>query len=212
VKPQIHFSPDASDSPGSGEPVKRLSERYNIPEKDVEALLYGSRAPKGELGGSSTKDKTMPEIHNTNYGPNRGWSPLTVISLVLGILGIMALSIILFHMLHHERHEFPPRFGGNMPPQMMPAPYPQPQPTDTVRTPSPAMNQAPEEPRPEVRYPYSENPAPRKTHRPSTTSSGFSTSNSIEAQEKLAEMRADGNTKARIRSTKRNGVTIYNVR
>jgi hypothetical protein len=213
MKPHIHFSPDEPESKGSNEPVKRLSERYNIPEKDVEALLYGSRAPKLEVSGS-TKEKSMPQ--DPNYGPPQkqsGWSTANILSLIVGILGIMALTIILVQVIHNGRHEFP-HYGMNIPPPppIMPAPNPpQPMP-DTSKNPNPATNHQQQETAP----PASQNEPeskPAKIHRSAPhTSGGFMTSNSIEAQEHLAELRAEGNTKAKIRQMKKNGVTIYSVK
>ena len=74
MKPQIIFSPD-TESGSASEPVKRLATRYGIPEKDVEALLYGSRAPKGEALGFDINDKSMAEDFRPGYGkpPRQSW-------------------------------------------------------------------------------------------------------------------------------------------
>jgi hypothetical protein len=222
MKHQILFSPDTEK--GSSEPVKRLAEKYNIPEKDVEALLYGSRAPKVSTEGSSNKDKPMPEDFRPNYAPpptrQSGWSPLTILSLVVGILGILALTIVLVAVIGHnnrQNHDFVMhnRMMG-IPPPIIPGQQQQPPMVDTTsKNEKPIINQPNEEvPPPSLRNEFERNRStPKRSH--STvkhSSSGFITSNSLEAQERLAELRADGNSKARIRQMKKNGVTLYNVK
>ena len=222
MKNQIQFSPDIESNSGTTEPVKRLADRYNIPEKDVEALLYGSRAPKGEALGSHNKGKSMAEEFRSNYGgPPRqnGWSPINVLSAIVGILGILALTIILisviqrhnYHMGDGMPHPPPPMTGPNPPPPVM---------SDTAAAKSAAMNTKQDEVPPPAATNEIETKSAPKAHRSTINrlrirgyaSSGFSTSNSIEAQERLAEMRAEGNSRAKIHGKSKNGVTMYDVR
>ncbi len=220
MKPQIFYSPDTEKSSGTSEPVKRLAGRYGIPEKEVEALLYGSRAPKSEASGSDTKGKPMADDFRPNYTieqprRERGWSPVNVLSAIVGILGIMALAIILISVL--RRHDMN-HMAGRMPP---------PPPVSAANQPHPATidssSQAPKESA--INDKQDDVPPPAETneiaakpsakHHSSTrphASAGFTTTNSMEAQEHLAELRADGNSKAKIHSSSKNGVTIYNVK
>ncbi|MEP7235248.1 MAG: hypothetical protein ABI778_08130 [Ignavibacteriota bacterium] len=211
------FSPDAEGGSPKSEPVKRLANRYGIPERDVEALLYGSRAPKSEPSGSDTKENTMAEDFRPNFTieppRQRGWSPVNVLSAIVGILGIMALAIILISVLnrHHFEH-----YGGMMPPPPHAMPMPE-QPHPPVSEPasipkdSSLGQRSDEVPPPAATNEIASRPAAK--HRSSGRSStGFTTSNSMEAQERLAEMRADGNNKAKIRGSSKNGVTIYTVK
>ncbi len=222
MKPQIVFSPDSGSGSGS-EPVKRLAERYGIPEKDVEALLYGSRAPKGEALGFDINEKSMAEDFRPGYGtppPRQSWwSPLNVLSVIVGVLGIMALTIILISVLQRGRNNFH-QFGNTMPPPPMIMPHNAPYPAQADTASAPARNMGMNDKQDDVPSPSSRNeieakPTPKRHHASAARHSsggGFSTSNSIEAQERLAEMRADGNSKAKIREKTKNGVTTYNVK
>lgn len=221
MKPHILLSPADKEGSGSNDPVKRLAARYNIPEKDVEALLYGSRAPKGEPQGSSIKETPMPEDFRPNFSAppprgDRGWSPVNILSLVVGILGVMALTIILIVVLRNDgRREHEMMMREHMmhmgPPMMRP---PIQAPDTAVKKPGLSENTTPEENAPP---PASENEMAKakpaaKHHSSPSHSSGYVTTNSLEAQEHLAEMRAEGNMKAKIRQSAKNGMTIYTVR
>ncbi len=218
MKQHILHSSDAETSLGSNEPVKRLANRYHIPEKDVEALLYGSRAPKSDALGSDIKGKSMADEFRSNYSePSRqsGWSPVNILSAIVGVLGIMALTIILISVIHRNHYY---HMGDGMmhpppPPMMAPNP-PHPVTQDTAAPKSTGINDKPEDmPQPATRNEITTKPAPKiHSHSVRHSSSGFSTSNSVEAQEHLAEMRADGNTKAKIHGSTKNGMTIYNVK
>jgi hypothetical protein len=219
VRPQIFFAADAEKGSGSSEPVKRLANRYGIPEKDVEALLYGSRAPKTEAFGSDTKEKIMADEFRPNYTiqpppRERGWSPINVISAIVGVLGIMALTIILISVL--KRHEFNHASDGIPSPHtaVPNPPSPTMQDTSSPMPKSAVMNEKPDDvPPPSEPNEIEAKPAPKKHHATSShISHGFTTTNSIEAQEHLAELRADGNSKAKIHSSSKNGMTIYNVK
>jgi hypothetical protein len=219
IQQHIFFSPDAETGSSSSEPVKRLSSRYGIPEKDVEALLYGSRAPKREASGSDTKGKLMADEFRPTYNiqppRERGWSPVTVLSVIVGILGIMALTIILIAVLHRPHFEHFDHMGGGIPPppQMNAPNPPHPAMIDTASSPKEAgMTEKQDEVPPPAQSNEIIKKSPKKHHASSSHSSGFTTSNSMEAQEHLAEMRADGNTKAKIHGSSKNGVTIYNVK
>jgi hypothetical protein len=220
MKPHLLLSPADKEGSGSNDPVKRLATRYNIPEKDVEALLYGSRAPKGEQEGSSIKDKPMPEDFRPNYSTppprgDRGWSPVNILSLVVGILGVLALTIILIAVIHNDgRHEREIMMRQHMMNMMPPPLMRQPPAPDTTKKSGISENTIPDESTPP---PASENEMAKtkpasKSHHTAHSSSGYVTTNSLEAQEHLAEMRAEGNMKARVRQSAKNGMTIYTVK
>ncbi|MDP4229589.1 MAG: hypothetical protein Q8916_04190 [Bacteroidota bacterium] len=158
----------------------------------------------------------MADEFRSNYGaPQKqsGWSPVNVLSLVVGILGVMALTIILIAVLrrpnfHHMSDGMP-----HPPPPMMMTPNQPPQRggMDSSRRETPSMNENQGTVPPPATMNEMERPSPKPRRHTSSRSSAFTTSNSVEAQEHLAEMRADGNTKARIRMKTKNGVTIYSV-
>jgi len=218
VKHYIQYSPDAETNTGSNQPVKRLAERYNIPEKDVEALLYGSRAPKSEALGSDMKGKSMADEFRSNYNaPPRqsGWSPINVLSAIVGVLGIMALTIILISVL--QRHNYNRMADGMMhppPPIIIPnPPHPAMQDTSSSAPKNTSSNEQDDVPPPATTNEINSKPTLKShSHIERHSSPGFSTSNSVEAQEHLAEMRADGNSRAKIHQSSKNGVTIYSVR
>lgn len=218
MKQQIIFSPDAEHGSDSSEPVKRLAQRYNIPEKDVEALLYGSRTPKSEAWGSDTKGKPMPEEFRPVYQippPQQpsGWSAVNVLSAIVGVLGILALTIILIAVL--KRHDFSHHPADMPPPPPMTAPerlHAEIQ--DSSKKDETSINNKQDDiPAPATKNEMENKSASKPHYRIIRQSSpGFATTNSLEAQEHLAELRADGNSRARIRQSKRNGLTVYNVK
>jgi hypothetical protein len=217
VKQQILFSPNTAEGSGTSETVKRLAARYNIPEKDVEALLYGSQAPKSEAFGSDIKGKIMADEFRPGYEapPPRhsGWSPVNILSLIVGILGIMSLSIILIHVLRDQKHDYNHIAGTPPPPTTAPNAPPAPVQDSTYpRKDSSAFSEKPDEIPPTEIQNEAAKPAPVKHHRTAIHSSGFTTPNSMEAQEHLAELRAEGNTRAKIRQSLKNGVTVYSIR
>jgi hypothetical protein len=84
---------------------------------------------------------------------------------------------------------------------------------DTVAVPLPAATEEPKSapaPKPAVRK------TPARKAASSAASSArnvaLSTTSSFAAQEKLAELKADGNTRAKIQRVTKNGVTVYQVR
>lgn len=218
MKAQIFFSPDTEKGSGSSEPVKRLAGRYGIPEKDVEALLYGSRAPKSKASGSDMKVKPMAEEFRPNFSVppprERGWSPLNVISAIVGIMGILALVIILVAVV--KRHDFDHHMMGGMPPPPMMVP-PNP-PHQAMQDTSAAqkgltMTDKPDDVPPPAETNEMAKETPKKKHSSASRApSGFNTTNSMEAQEHLAELRADGNSKAKIQQRTKNGITVYKVK
>jgi hypothetical protein len=75
----------------------------------------------------------------------------------------------------------------------------------------PTTEEAPAE-EPKTEKPAAKKSTTRKPKAAASSSSAFRTSNSMEAEEKLAEMRADGRSNAKIKTIKKNGVTLYEVK
>ena len=225
MKEQILLSPEGDKGSGNGETVRRLAERYGIPERDVEALLYGSRAPKSEAMGSDMKEKSMAEDFRPGYrgmSPQRdtGWSPLNVLSAILGILGIVAIiAMVMMFAMRNRREDFEGnRIPGTSTPMMATKPNSVGIKDSACCTPkkeAAAMNTVPDDDSMQGMSEETSNPKPSpKKHKAAHhhSASGFTTPNSIEAQEHLAEMRAEGNSKARIRQSTKNGITVYSVK
>lgn len=161
----------------------------------------------------------MADEFRSNYGaPQKqsGWSPVNVLSAIVGVLGIMALTIILISVIH--RNNFYHMGAGMPPPPMMTPNPPRPAMLDSSssapRKEGTAMTDRQDDAqKPSVTNEAGSNPDAKPHYRIIRHASpGFSTSNSVEAQERLAEMRADGNSKAKIRQKTKNGITIYSVK
>jgi hypothetical protein len=81
--------------------------------------------------------------------------------------------------------------------------------TDTVTVPVPATSEASSAP---AASPKRRTTARRSSSSSSTRNVALSTTSSFSAQERLAELKADGYSKANIRRVTKNGVTLYQVR
>ncbi|HYM20780.1 MAG TPA: hypothetical protein VEW28_07245 [Candidatus Kapabacteria bacterium] len=212
----------------SGSASKRLSERFGIPEQEVNDLLYGrvkdaasQSLPKGELR------MPMPERES-----NR-WNPLSIVAALLGVVGILSLITLMMVVWHHHRSEmqFSNRDGSselmqnsspqsgvtqpdqssmeNIPNRNSPGPVipmdsssMNPDSTNSASVNSPSANNG--------NSSSEANSAPKKTVHHVVR--GYHTTSDMDAEEHLAELRADGNTHAKIRSFKKGGVTTYVVR
>ena len=134
-----------------------------------------------------------------------------MLGMVLGILGILALGAAIILILKWNGHLATPEMATEH------ATAPAPTRADSTAH---ATDTAPnfviqdsmtleemeamphEEPKP-TKQPIKRK-APAKRH--------YTTSNNLEAQERLAEMRAEGNQRARIQRITKGGVTLYQVR
>ncbi len=206
------YSTDSNTPQGDGS--KRLSERFGIPEHEVKKLLYGEQArPNPTLPPQGVPVMITPPKERSY------WNPISVLGALLGVIGILSLVALMMVLMNHRRPPFGAEFGMNQPPPMMRNEIPQPaQPMPpTAMTDSccktdktPATADAQPEPTPEEQIPKAK-PQRKAVHK-ATPSKGFVTSNSMEAEERLAELKADGNAKAKISSRKKDGVLMYEVK
>ncbi|HET9135811.1 MAG TPA: hypothetical protein VFO76_04175 [Candidatus Kapabacteria bacterium] len=199
---RIQYAPD--ERSGSNDASKRLAERFGIPEEEVKKLI----TPKPNEPAPLPK---IEPIMKQNRDTRSGWNAISTLGALLGIVGILSLIVVIMMLMnhHHERmivEHIPP-------PPVLPTPAPAPAPPAAAPMPdsccTPAQAQATEEPKPETQA------APKhKVSRRSGTSktSAYKTSNSMEAEERLAELRAEGNSKAKITTTKKNGVLMFEVK
>lgn len=204
----------------SGGASKRLSERYGIPQDEVKKLLYGANAPTPTASDVLSNDSGGTPMPITEK--NNRWNPVSILGALLGVIGVLSLIVAII-VLQRNGPELPWEFHHTMPHDMvqsmppeavMPAPEapktmdsccmkPNETSTSQSNTEAPVNDEA-EAPK----------PVTKKTHHSMhhQTPKGFATSNSMEAEEHLAELRAEGNSKAQIRSSTKNGVTTYSVR
>lgn len=178
------------------ETAQKISERYGVPKEEVDAIITNRPiqpgAPHPMTMGSLMKDShTSTGSYMTQ--PHSRWSPAAIVGIVLGILGILAIATLLVYILREPRKV---EVVMQEPPAEVIPPEP-----DTVFI-EPIAEPAPE-PAPAPK------PAVRRRTAPAPV---LSTSNSLEAEERLAELKAAGNSKARITRVTRGGTTIYQVR
>ena len=199
------YSTDSNTPQGDGS--KRLSERFGIPEHEVKKLLYGEQARP-----NPTVPQGAPVMINSTRDRSY-WNPISVLGALLGVVGILSLVVLMMVLMRHNR-PFGGEFGMNQPPPMMHGEMPQP---PTAMTDScckmdktPATSDAQPEPPVEEQTPKAK-PQHKAIHK-AKPSKGFVTSNSMEAEERLAELKADGNSKAKISSRKKDGVLMYEVK
>jgi cytoskeletal protein RodZ len=200
---RIQYAPD--ERSGSNDASKRLAERFGIPEEEVKKLLTPKSNEPAPL------PKIEPIIMNQNRDTRSGWNAISTLGALLGIVGILSLIVVIMMMMnhHHERmmvEHIPPPPSAVLP---TPAPAPPAAATmpDSCCTPSSA--QTTEESKTEEPKPQTPAKPKRKVSR---QSSAYKTSNSMEAEERLAELRAEGNSKAKITTTKKNGVLMFEVK
>ncbi len=218
------YSSEAGESGNAGSVSERISERYGIPPTEVEALLKGTKPiPQGEphpmtMGALMGKEQSTQTMAT---GDNNKWNPTATLGMILGILGILSLVVaILLIARWRGGPDHPPMIRmADMPDHAVvtPAPpYAAPR-VDTAKATVDSSAKNVLQPRVDVVIEPSElvpeNAKPKKlTAKRAPTVKHFATSNSIEAQERLAEMRAEGNKKARVQRITKNGVTLYQVK
>lgn len=198
---------------------KRLSDRYGIPEGEVQNLLYGKTAtPAADAPANPRGEPRMP----TMVEKNNRWNPVSILGALLGVVGVLSLVVAIMLLQRDRAPELPTTYTRHMPPEMSQTPPPPPAeatpaPGDHMMMDSccmPPKDKAANEMKSEE--PNSEAPkaTPKKAHRSvhHAAPKGFQTTNSMEAEEHLADLRAEGNSKAKIHTTTKNGVTTYTVR
>lgn len=207
------YSPEAAEPASSESVADRISERYGIPKAEVEALLGGNKPiPTGEA-----HPMTMGALMNKQQQPiepmtqDNKWHPIAMLGMVLGILGILALGAAIILILKWNGHLATPEMAAEH--TVAPAP-------SRVDSTSQAPDTAPnfviqdsmtlEE---MEAMPHEEaKPAKQQVKRKAPMRRHYTTSNNLEAQERLAEMRAEGNRRAKIQRITKGGVTLYQVR
>lgn len=194
---------------------KRLSERYGIPESEVSSLLYGKTSAANE---SVPLPKFRGETSMPNTEKNSSWNPVSILGALLGVIGVLSLVVAIIVLQRHNgpdmpfgfHHEMSSQMSRPMPPEAIMPPESPMMKDSCCMTPDEKGMNSPTSAAPETQEPQ---PTQKKTQR--TTKSapkGFTTSNAMEAEEHLADLRAEGNSKAKIRTSTKNGVTTYSVR
>ncbi|HEY6172038.1 MAG TPA: hypothetical protein VIX80_07265 [Candidatus Kapabacteria bacterium] len=179
-------------------PVERVSSRYGIPQNEVEALIAGKPIDKSEphpltMGVLMDKQQTDVYMHDEK----QSWSPIAVLGAILGVIGILSLIVLLVFIMRTPKK---PEAVVARQEIATPAPVtevnPVLPPIDTIASAAPPTSDKPKA-------------APKKKQ--VSSRSYLTTTNSLEAEEKLAELRAEGNRKAKINISSKNGVTTYKV-
>lgn len=187
-------------------PVERVSNRYGIPKQEVEALIAGkplvNREPHPLTMGTLMNKKQ--EIDTTMHNQKQPWSPIAVLGAILGVISILSLIVLLVFIMRSPKRsdQFPVSIGVSASDSVSPVNTPLSD--ENVTTPI-----APVETQKNDEKTATTKPKPHKKQTQPRTY--LTTTNSLEAEEKLAELRAEGNRKAKINISSKNGVTTYKV-
>ena len=211
-------------------PLKSLAERYGMTAESIEDILRGTheeyRAASPTLPVEETPVPPIveaakvlpptppatvpPPLHRTR--PISGGFMVAIFTVLLIALGI-AISfrrgcfeqrsertalkpvdtIQTLLQKQAEKASTPPETPSDVPPDVVPK--------ESLEVPNVAPLETPRAPKKEAQH----------EEKTSTTKPSLETSSSYEAEEQLAELRADGATKAHIERVKKNGSTRYRV-
>jgi hypothetical protein len=188
-------------------PVERVSNRYGIPKNEVEALIAGKPLGKSEphpLTMGVLMDKQQTDLHM--HDEKQSWSPIAVLGTILGVIGILSLIVLLVFIMRAPKRPEPVIVRQEI---ATPAPMPVPVEAKPTLPPVDTIASAPVEPPTAEPAPAVRKATPKKKQ--VSSRSYLTTTNSLEAEEKLAELRAEGNRKAKINISSKNGVTTYKV-
>jgi hypothetical protein len=185
----------------ASETALKISERYGVPPAEVDAIIMDRPVQPGTphpmTMGALMKD-TDKSKGSRMAQPQSRWNPATVVGTVLGILGILAIVTLLIFILRWDKE---PKKAEVVAVK------------DTVFVAvASSLDTLPTIQDSDIE------PAPMPTTKPivrrrrTAAAPLLSTSNSLEAEERLAELKAGGNTKARIVRVNRRGTTLYQVR
>jgi outer membrane biosynthesis protein TonB len=199
---------DREDLSNDPPPLERLSARYGVPKETFDALLRGS-----ELDLKNAHPLTMAALEQTaghqsnNRMNNRQttWSPVAVLGVILGVVGILSLAVLFAFIMRMNQPQPPVIPVQEAPTAAAPMPVPAPIP-DTLTAEHQPEEIIPVEPK---EMPPPTAAKPKSKPKPKIY---LHTSDGLEAQEKLAELRSEGNKKAKIITSEKNGVTFYTVR
>jgi hypothetical protein len=190
----------AEESHTSSETAVAISERYGVPPQEVDAIImdrpvqHGTPHPMtlGALMNDTDKSKGSRMTQSQSR-----WNPAAVVGTVLGILGTLAIVTLLIFILRWDKEPSKAEVVTVKDTVFVAVPSS----LDTL----PTIQDSDVE------------PAPLTTTKPiarrrTGAAPVLSTSNSLEAEERLAELKAAGNSKARIVRVNRRGTTLYQVR
>lgn len=183
-------------------PVERVSSRYGIPKNEIEALIAGKPIGKTEphpLTMGALMDKQQTDLHM--HDEKQSWSPIAVLGAILGVIGILSLIVLLVFIMRTPKKSEPILVKQEI---ATPAPATETVEAKPVLPPIDTLAPTPVEP-------ASDKPKAIQKKKQVSSRSYLTTTNSLEAEEKLAELRAEGNRKAKINISSRNGVTTYKV-
>ena len=188
-------------------PVERVSNRYGIPKSEVEALIAGK--PLGKtvphpLTMGALMDKQQTDLHM--HDEKQSWSPIAVLGAILGVIGILSLIVLLVFIMRTPKKSEP-----ILAKQEIATPAPATEPVEAKPVFLPIDTVAPVPVEPLSSEPVSDKPKATPKRKQVSSRSYLTTTNSLEAEEKLPELRAEGNRKAKINISSRNGVTTYKV-
>jgi len=188
-------------------PVERVSNRYGIPKSEVEALIAGKPLGKSKphpLTMGALMDKQQTDLHM--HDEKQSWSPIAVLGAILGVIGILSLVVLLVFIMRTPKKPEPVLAKQEI---ATPAPVPDPVEAKPLLPPVDTIAPTPIEPPAPETATATPKAAPKKKQ--VSSRSYLTTTNSLEAEEKLAELRAEGNRKAKINISSKNGVTTYKV-
>lgn len=185
-------------------PVERVSSRYGIPKGEIEAFIEGKPLDKSEphpltMGVLMDKQQTDVYMHDEK----QSWSPIAVLGAILGVIGILSLIVLLVFIMRTPKK---PELATVR--QEIATPAPIAEPTKPIVPPVDTIVPVPVEP---LVQPSPDKPTVAPKKKQVSSRSYLTTTNSLEAEEKLAELRAEGNRKAKINISSKNGVTTYKV-
>jgi hypothetical protein len=198
----IDLTPEPEETP-----IERVSNRYGIPKEEVEALIGGKPVAQSKphpLTMGALMDNGPKQKEREMSGEKQLWSPIAVLGAILGVISILSLIVLLVFIMRAPKR-----------PEMAIIPR-----MDTIATPAPISRPA-EVPPAVVQDTIASTPVsvevvkpalkPATKRTPLQSKTYLTTTNSLEAEEKLAELRAEGNHKAKINISSKNGVTTYKV-
>lgn len=188
-------------------PVERVSNRYGIPKNEIEALIAGKPVRKIEphpLTMGALMDKPQTDSHMNDE--KQSWSPIAVLGAILGVIGILSLIVLLVFIMRTPKRSEPILAKQEVPTT---APAIEPVEAKPVLPPIDTVSPIPVESTPSESV--SDKPKATPKRKQVSQRSYLTTTNSLEAEEKLAELRAEGNRKAKINISSKNGVTTYKV-
>ncbi len=206
-----NLSSQSERAAGMSDHARRLADRFGMTRADIEHLLTDTHA---EYATDTRQAPALPPVapvaSSGSYPKPLSGGVLAVIFAILLIgLGI-ALSLKQGYFEQRRDRSVAPDNRSHAKPADS-AKITQDQEAEQSAAPIPPTTVPPGELPPEAQVKI---PSPRKTTHHTRAASPrplLQTSSEYEAEEHLADLRADGNTNARIRSTRKHGTVSYQV-